>query len=144
MGREAGGRGVRRGRRRRRRKFPICVKELVINPLWAAAMLSPTTSIITYLSRAWVPLTILRFCDYLSLKSGFVHRFYCNSPKVLPFFFPRVGGLFTNYHCNSPKVFWFFFPYIRGAFTNFYCNSPKVFRFFFPQICYSFTEFHCS
>ena len=48
--------GEGRKMRRRRRKFP-CVKAYVTDPFGAAALLPPSITIMTYLSRAWVPLT---------------------------------------------------------------------------------------
>ena len=48
----------RRRRRGRRRKFPTCVKVKVIDSFEAAALLPHLITIITYLSKARVPLTI--------------------------------------------------------------------------------------
>ena len=54
----------RRRRKRRRRKFLTCVKAKVIDPFWPAALPPPSTTVETYLIRAWAPLTIKCLWDY--------------------------------------------------------------------------------
>ena len=65
MGLEVGGGGTEEEEKKEERgKIPLC-ESVDYWPLWGHCPAPLSTLSITYLGRARVPLTILRFCDYL-------------------------------------------------------------------------------
>ena len=84
-------------------------------PLWSAALLTPSTSITTYLGRARVPLTIWRFCDH-----------YLYYPNYLYY---RATKVCWPCKCSvaSGQYLWWHVPINTAVHTSFWNHSVCIF-----------------